>query len=691
MSLDQEASSSTPIRLASAAGDDVLGIMAAVELGNKARATLGHMPFAGYRDAAEKGTLLLAYAGEQIIGYALYGLTSRRVRLTHLCVDPHWHGYGIARLLVDWVSDHHSDYPGILAKCRDSYNLGDMWIKLRFTPLSQRPGRSRARHLLTSWWRDHGQPNLFTRDDDSVLARAAVDLNVLRDLADEERSDAVESRALVGDQFADRLELVRTGALDSEVNSMEGPLRARCITAAQSFTPPPRVDHGQLKQVRADLLAAVHLVDPKYPCTDQDRYDLEHVCEAIALGLKLFVTRDEHLTSILGPPAQRQHGLRILRPLEVLIHIDELARAEAYQPAALLGTRYRRQLLGIAAEDDLAGLVNSAAGERRRDLRNTNREMALAGCDRAGIYDPDGRLVAVIAARPENGALTVPLARVATIGLADTLARQLLFQLRQKARAAGSPIIKITDRYVSAALRLAAFQDGFYQHDEQLYAFVIDVCGPAGQVEQQAVAAARQAGVPVPAPLGSDMPAVAAAELERIWWPAKITDSALLTYLIPIRQAYSADLLGVPGGLLPRHDNLGLAREHVYYRSPRGTRPRHPARLLWYMSRSGPATAYPAAVIACSQLDLAEIGAPEDFHARFQHLGVWDGHQLHNVAHNGQVQALRFTNTELLTHISSQRLQVLAAAHQQRGVPPPGPLRIPPGLFAALYQEGRRQ
>jgi hypothetical protein len=62
------------------------------------------------------------------------------------------------------------------------------------------------------------------------------------------------------------------------------------------------------------------------------------------------------------------------------------------------------------------------------------------------------------------------------------------------------------------------------------------------------------------------MPAVVAAEMERTWWPAKLVDSRLPTYLIPIQQRFAAELLGVPEGLLPRHDTLGLAREHVYHR-----------------------------------------------------------------------------------------------------------------------------
>jgi GNAT superfamily N-acetyltransferase len=689
MSLDRRAAQAGMVRLALAAGGDELGIMAAVEVGNRARVTLGHMPYSAYRQAARDGTLLLATAGEEIIGYALFGLTRRRVRLTHLCVDPAWRGRGVAHRLVEWISDRHAAYPGILAKCRVDYELGDMWIRLGFTPLSQRPGRSRAGHLLISWWRDHGHPDLFTRDDGNVLARAAIDLNVLRDLVDVDRTDAIESKALVADQIADRLQVVRTAALDMEINHMDVPLRSRCMARAQEL-PLVRADAAQVAQVKADLLAAVHAVDLGYPHTEQDRCDVAHVTDAIAAGLTVFATRDESLIRTLGPAA-RQYGLRILRPADVVSHVDELARADAYRPAAVLGTRYRQQLMGVGADDQLSALVNNVAGERPRDLRKTVRGLTLTACDRTGIYDPAGRLVAAVAVRRRDDMLTVPFARVTNAGVADTLARQMLFYLRHQARDAGARTIEITDRYLSAPIRRAAVVDGFHEHGHRFYAFVVDVCAPADQVEHHAVVAARRAGVPEPPPLRSDMPAVVTAELERIWWPAKVTDSGLPAYLIPIQQAFSAELLGVPEALLPRGDSLGLAREHVYYRSPGGAQLNAPARLLWYMSSGGHRNPYPSAVIACSQLDTVVTGDPRELFERFRHLGVWDETQVYGAARRGIVQALRFTNTELLDHVPLSRLRALAATHRQNGVPPQWPQRISSAMFAAVYREGRQR
>jgi len=590
--------------------------------------------------------------------------------------------------MVEEISRRHGDYPGILAKCRDDYDLGDMWIRLGFSQVAERLGRSSAGHILVCWWRDHHHPNLFTRDEDGVLVRAAIDLNVLWDLTDPQRTDAAESQALQADQVSDRLELVRTAALDAEINRKAGVRRAGWIVRAERL-PSARSDAARVKEVRTDLLDAARRIDSGYPRSDRDEFDLDHVVHAIAANLNVLVTRDEDLKRVLGPAARERFGLRILRPADVVIHLDELARAEAYRPAALLGTNYRRQMIGVDRNDDLTILANPSAGERPRDFLKHCRNLAVSGCERVGIYDPGDRLVAAIATAGTKTVLTVPLLRVASTAVADTMARQLLFQLREQARTVGAAIIAITDRYLPQAVRLAALNDGFRQHDDRYYGFAVDVCAPAAEVEHQATIAARRADLTEPAPLRSDMPAVAAAELERTWWPAKITDSKLTNYVIPIRQAFSADLLGVPQSLLPRHDSLGLAREHVYYRSTGGPRMEAPARLLWYISSAGPGAVYPSGIVACSQLDMVAAGSPEEMFSRFQHLGVWNELQVRERAQDGMVQALRFTNTEPLHHIPLSRLRTLAAEHGQKGFLPQGPLRVSAELFDAIYREGR--
>ncbi|WNV87651.1 hypothetical protein [Umezawaea sp. Da 62-37] len=44
---------------------------------------------------------------------------------------------------------------------------------------------------------------------------------------------------------------------------------------------------------------------------------------------------------------------------------------------------------------------------------------------------------------------------------------------------------------------------------------------------------------------------VAAAQYEKLWWPAKILDSRLPTYVIPIQPMWSTGLLGEPAPVTP--------------------------------------------------------------------------------------------------------------------------------------------
>ena len=688
MSIDRAPRLGPHVILVKARADDDSDLSAAVALGNRYKGTLGLLPIAVYREAAARGNLLLARLDGKVVGYALYDLAKYRVRLVHLCVDREFRGLGIARRLVDQISTTHGDYLGILARCRRDYNLGDMWIKLGFSPMSEMPGRSKAGHVVVNWWRDHGHPNLLTRLDEDVLVRAAVDLNVLRDLADPERTDTRDARALVDDQIIDRLELVRTGALDAEINSIEGALlRARCTAQAQHMTQ-VRPDRARADEVRSVLIAAAQAKMAGYPRTAQDEFDLRHVTDAIAADLNVFITRDEQLTRLFSDVAEQRFGLRILRPVDVVIHLDELVRAEAYRPAALLETAFRRQLLGLSHDDELQKFVNTPSGERPREFQRLVRDLVLAHRERIGLFGPDGALVAVFSAYRNNAELVVPLARVANHPLADTLARQLLFLLRQQARQESSNVVRLADAHASAPIRLAALNDGFRAVGDNLYAFALDVCGTAEQVSYQAVLAARSVGLPEPPPLRSGMPAVAAAELERTWWPAKILDSDIPNYLVPIQQVFSADLLGVPQTIFPRQDALGLSREHVYYRSPGGNTPQAPARLLWYITSTGRAP-HEAAVIACSQLDAVVTGPPAELFSRFRHLGVWNYGQVEQAARNNRVQALVFTNTELFAQpVRRDRLRQLAEARGGFRIPRQ-PLRISSELFAAIYQEGQ--
>ncbi len=662
------------------APNDTNRIVAAIELGNRYRETLGHMPFAVYEDAAANEGLLLASEGGVAIGYALFGVTSQYIRLTHLCVDEAHRKRGIARALVEWISSRHADRPGVRVWCRRDYRLGPMWAKLGFERQGERPGRGRHRKVLVAWWRDHGHPRLFERPLGTAIFRASVDVNIVRDLADDTRGDHEESSALLADQFADRLEVVRTPALDIEIDQMEDPMRAACMRVANGLRS-VHAARGPLIVAQAELLDAANTFDPRF--ANEEPLDIQYVSEAVGAGLNAFVTRDEQLTRALEATAEA-HGLRILRPAEVIVGIDELVRAEAYRGVALQETDYTRKLIRSGREREMEALHNSHAGERLADFRRRIRTLTTAGLSREGLYAPDGRLVGAFAARHAPPVLEVPLLRVAESSLADTLVRQLLFVLRQEARRVGASVIRLDDPFVSRSTIAAASDDGFMPHEGGRYAYVIDVCGAAYDVGHAAVAAARAAHLPPPASIRAGLPATVAAEVERAWWPAKVVDSQMPNYLLPIRQGFSNELLGEPRTLFRRSAQLGLSREQVYYRSPAGAALKAPGRLLWYMSASSRGAVVPAGVIGSSHLDEIVEASPEELDSRFRHLGVWRLEQIAKASRNGVAQALRFANTELFPNpIPLDRLRTIVRAAPQSPVP------ISNEVFASLYRQGQ--
>ncbi|GAA1706967.1 hypothetical protein GCM10009745_63540 [Kribbella yunnanensis] len=666
--------------------DDEL-IAAAIALGNTARATLGHLPFAAYDAAADKGTLLVGRVNANVVGYALYGRSFRRIRLTHLCVDPAARGNGIARLLVDEISRSNANYLGIRVRCRHDYGLGPMWITLGFRQLSERPGRGREAQPLIDWWRDHGYVDLYAADADAVLVKAAIDMNILRNWLVPSRPRHLESIALLEDHLSDRLRLFRTQALDAEIDAINGELRRQCMAKVQPLGAAPR-NPERYTGLQILLQAAADLIVPGYPRTTQDERDLRHVAAAIAGELNVFVTLDADLGKALGPEAAR-HGLSILHPADVIVRIDELARAEAYRPIDLENTRYSQRLLGAGEDYLVQSLANLADGERPRTILSAARNVAVAGGERVGIFNPTGELSGYYGLRDRQSVLDIDSLRVTDAYIGDTLVRQLLFNLRQTARGRGARVLSIDGDHLQPRVRAAAIHDGFREHDGRLVAFVLDAVGDADVVGRAATEAARAAGLEAPSWITSRMLAIPAAEVEQNWWPAKLVDSELPTYLIPIRQAYSSNLLGVPPVLIQRDDTLGLNREHVYYRRPGTQRLQAPARILWYMSLGGQSAAEQAGVIACSQLHAVHVSDPEELHDRFRHLGVWSLDDVVAAARDGQAQALQFTSTEVFPRtVTLRRMSELAENLSLSCTAPQSPRALPSELFAAIYREG---
>lgn len=159
---------------------------------------------------------------------------------------------------------------------------------------------------------------------------------------------------------------------------------------------------------------------------------------------------------------------------------------------------------------------------------------------------------------------------------------------------------------------LAATDDGFFQHDGDLLAFVINLCAGTAAVDIALGEAAATVHMDLP-PLRHRPSAVLAGAIEQQFWPVNILDTGLPTFLVSIRLAWSSELFRIPRSLLPRRDLLGISREHIYYRSPVSRGERAPGRILWYVTNDEPGGL--GAIVACSRLEEVVVDSPQTLHA----------------------------------------------------------------------------
>jgi predicted transcriptional regulator len=141
-----------------------------------------------------------------------------------------------------------------------------------------------------------------------------------------------------------------------------------------------------------------------------------------------------------------------------------------------------------------------------------------------------------------------------------------------------------------------------------------------------------------------------ASSYEEVFWPLKIDDQHIPTYLVPIKPAWALNLFDenladqeLWGADPGKHFNI----ENVYYRSPKPFNMVSGARILWYVSSSKSAKI--SEIRACSRLISSETNTAKNLYRKYQRLGIYEWKNLMEITNNdpyGKVMALRFYQTE---------------------------------------------
>lgn len=663
--------------------------------------TLGFMPQGAFDEHAARRCLLGAFdESDRCVGYLLYRRRGDRIAITHLCVDPSQRGQGVARELVNELSRLEAAYLALELLCRRDFEANKIWPKLGFIASKEQSGRSHDGKLLTHWERHNPHPDLFTVRRESGRVHAVIDANIFFDLVSGAKAPRVDSQALLADWLQGSLTLYITKELFNEIDrNQAGPVdRKRLRLEANRFEQCPTGDWTAVERIYHQLAT------PLPPKGQRDGSDLRQLAYAIESGIPFFVTQDKRLLDA-GDDIYRSHSLTVIRPSDLILQVDALEQEGRYQPRRFSGTTLHIGRIR-AGQDDLlvSRLQNSASGESKASFLEQLRKVLAAPdatvCE--WVAGPEGEALALTArTATAAGELHVPMLRVAPGPLAPTLARHLLFHCLKQAVKQGCHALWITDRFLDSATRQAIRMDPFMETQEGWLRLCISRTATAVELLQQLGELTSRLDV-APDALRSYISKISpeelsqnprlAADFERMFWPAKIADAQIPTYIVPIQPHWAQHLFDEQ---MAAHDlfgarlDLALNREAAYYRADSPPRLVSPARILWYVSKDKKSRFGGTAHLrACSRLEDVVVDTPKALFRRFRRLGVYEWKHVLETARgklDGKLMALQFCDSEALR--SPVAWEQMQAVLKEVGVRTQlqSPTKIPPEAFVRLY------
>ncbi len=661
------------------------------------RRTLGFMPRQGFVDRATRGSLLAALDNDgRVAGYLLFDLQRDAAKIIHVCVRDGQRRHGVSERLVEDLISRYDGLNRLYLRCRQDWDAKHVWPRLGFAVEGTVRGRSKTGDALDVWVRWLGQPDLFTWAPSAEISTvsAVIDANIFFDLHLEHRHDD-ESRLLTEGWVATEVELLVTDELPREITRGDDETSKHHLRACLPRYRRVRRPAPEWTPIYEDLKTRVASLDVR------TESDLRHLAMTAGAGVPYFVTKDHELRDRLGEHLRQRWSVEALSPVAFVVAVDELVRSDAYRPVQLQGTRYQWGRVRGEHVDGLAHrFLNGEDDERLARFRRRLQDVVSSPrrVDVRVVSDGDSKPAALVATQSERGSLRSPLMRVAGGPIAETVARQLLSLLRSKAREESLTRVVISDPHPSPAIEAMCPAEGFFRAGGTWQAYLLDRRVSTAELSEELASLQPEDTHPVAQQLldrlveGAVLTSAQAVDVERCLWPLKVRDAELPTFLVPIRPGFALDLFGWPKGqqtLFTRPEQLGISREHVYYRNPAAARGlAAPARILWYVSRNRD---FPESggIWACSLLLNLLIADPDHLIRRFEHLGVYSPQQVRAVADaDGRVMALRFENTELFPAPVPLESARLLARDSRHTLSLESPSRVPPEFFASAYERG---
>ncbi|MDM8520577.1 GNAT family N-acetyltransferase [Anaerolineales bacterium HSG6] len=674
-----------------------------IDLADENSKILGHFPRGAFTECAKNQQVLVALDEEgYFMGYLLYRIayTKNEASITHLCVDPSFRGKGVAVTLVNYLKQTTKQHRGIKLKCRQDYEATNVWPRFGFRSIGEMPGRSKTGSTLLVWWFSHEHPTLFDTQANHLKLSVAIDFNILIDLQDERNS---ETLALMADWLQDEIELCVTDEIFNEISRDKDKNRRKKRRDYVNY-------FRKLPSNNPDFLKYSELLKPFFPqiMTSQDEADLRELARAIVADVQFFVTRDEPMLK-RAESIYDEFKVRIIRPLELIRHLDELHEESNYQPSRLAGSvnlNLTPVNTDLIDDSQLANIFcNGRDGENHAEFLQRLRPCLAQPhlYETIIIKNSDKDMLALIVyGKQDNQILDIPLFRTVYNSLSKTLIRYLLLQAILRSSKEQRILTKVTDPYLSDEICEALSENKFISVDGYWVKTNLSQVATAGSflepLTEQDIYKQHKDYFDTMAKTLNLITSTESLQtkvgIEKSLWPAKIIDLDIPNFVISIKPEWAKDLFDenfAKQYLFGAKESLILNGENVYYRTASHTKMLDcPARVLWYVTAGKFQGS--KSIRACSYIDEIVIGKPKDLFRRFRRLGVYEWRNIYELAKQdieNDIMAFRFSHTELFDKpITWERLQEIWKAELSRKFHVQSPLKITNEMFIHLYKIG---
>lgn len=274
-------------------------------------------------------------------------------------------------------------------------------------------------------------------------------------------------------------------------------------------------------------------------------------------------------------------------------------------------------------------------------------------------------------ARLNNYELEIPLLRIKASSLTVTLADHLIYQATLTSAQENRQFTKITDSFLSPPVIEAIQQTNTFSKvnntwlranfslvdtKDNLLAHIIESATNLPSEYHRYGKIALSYKNELETAYDNNL-----LDLERLFFPAKISDAEIPTFIIAIKPYWAQQLFdaNLSNQTLFGASKIELAlnKEAVYYKSknaPRRLKPGTTGRILWYVSSDRDSGFRDInSIRACSILEEVIIAKPLDLYRRFRNLGIYSEPDILKVAKGDQakeIMALRFSHTELFSN-----------------------------------------